>query len=252
MLSFERRNAICELVEKQGRADISELVKLFDVSAETIRKDLILLEKNKQLRRVHGGVIPYSRSVARLTLTARLDHCRDKKRELCEYACRFIENGDWIFLDAGSTTSEFIELLADRFTELHIVTYYLPVVKRLGHLKGFDIMLCGGRYNCEEEMFCGELTVQALDRLHVDKAFVCPSAVSLKNGMMCCHYEYIDVMRKGIDICDQLFVLADSEKIEAAGNFKLGELTGTVITDSALSDDIFDLYTQKDITIVRS
>lgn len=253
MLSFERRNAICDIVEKQGRADIAGLVKLFGVSAETIRKDLILLEKNRHIRRVHGGVIPYGGRALTLGLSERLDVCRDKKAELCRLALDLIENGDWIFLDAGSTTSELIPLLAERFTGLHIVTYYLPVARLLGNVPGFEIYMCGGKYDPAEDMFYGDITLSELSSLRVGKSFICPSGISLASGATSCHYSITASMQTAATIGDKVYVLADSEKFEKTGNFKLFDLDAVdaVITDGGLDDGIFDLYTEKGIRIVR-
>ena len=253
MLSFERRNKICDIVEAQGSADVASLVQQFGVSAETIRKDLILLEKNNRIQRIHGGVIPCSKAVPSMTFEVRKDYCREQKRELSEYAARFIENGDWIFLDFGSTTIELAEVLAQKFEQLHIVTHSATVFNRLAHVKNFELILCAGHYDREEDAFFGDLVIDALDRLHINKAFLCPAAISLKYGIMDCNELSIRIQRKVIESSNQVILLADSEKFEKTANYMLCGIQdpAVIVTDSGLNDQIYHLYTENDINIIR-
>lgn len=253
MLSFERRKTICEIIEQHGRADIAELVKRFGVSAETIRKDLILLESNGRLRRVHGGAIPYGGSVPLLDLSQRIPLCIEQKRELCRYTCRFINNGDSIFIDTGSTTNELADLLAEKFDRLHIITAYAPFAERLGKVKGFEVIMCGGLYEPKEKMFYGSIAVDTLRQLHVSKAFICPSAVSINGGAFCNIYPALDIMKTAADISDTVYLLADSEKLEKSGNFRIfaTDRAEAVITDSSVSDDICNIYDEHGIRLIR-
>ena len=98
MLTYERRNEICRLIETKGNVALPDLLQRFGVSAETLRKDLIVLEKNKQLRRIHGGAIAYTTAVAHKNLSARYDTAQEQKRELSYYAGQFVCNGDYIAL----------------------------------------------------------------------------------------------------------------------------------------------------------
>ena len=253
MLSTERRNAIYDIVKKQGRADITELVKRFGVSAETVRKDLILLEKQGHVRRVHGGALRIGGSIPVLSLDQRADLHRDKKQELCHYVLSLIEEDDWIFLDAGSTTNELLPLLAEKFRRLHIVTYHATLVNRLSSCPDFEIFVCGGRLEQAEEYFYGPLTEAALRSFRVNKAFICPAAFSLEAGATSSHFACNSLMQAAADIADKIYLLADSEKLEKRGNFCLfeAERVDSVVTDSAICDEIFELYRENGIKVVR-
>ena len=253
MLSFERRNAICDIIKRQGRADMAELVNKFGVSSETVRKDLILLEKQGHLRRVHGGALLIGGSVPTLSLDQRAELHRDKKRELCRYALSLIEEDDWLFLDAGSTTDELIPLLAENFKRLHIVTYHATLVSRLSSCPDFEIFVCGGRLEQTEEYFYGPLTEAALRSFRVDKAFICPSAFSLDAGATSCHFECISIMQTAAGIADKVYILADSEKIEKIGNFRLfgADKPDGIVTDSNINEEIYSLYRENGIRVIR-
>lgn len=253
LLSFERRNAIYDIIKKQGRADITELVNRFGVSAETVRKDLILLEGRGLVRRVHGGALRVGGAVPVLSLDQRSVLHRDKKQELCRYALSLIEEDDWLFLDAGSTTDELLPLLSERFKRLHIVTYHATLVNRLSSCPDFEIFVCGGRLEQAEEYFYGPLTEEALRSFRVAKAFICPSAFSLKVGATSNHFTCNVLMKAAADIADKVYLLADSEKLEKRGNFLLfeAEKVDGIVTDSALCDEIFELYRENGIKVVR-
>ena len=253
MLSYQRRNAIAERVEKDGSADIASLVRDFNVSAETIRKDLILLEKSKRLQRIHGGVIPYSTNASNLSYKARLDHQRKEKRSLSVTASSLIKNGDWIFVDTGSTAAQFASVLAQQFSSLHVVTNSAYVFNRLAYIKGFDVILTGGQFCTEDEGFYGKCTIDTLSEFHVDISFICPVAISLKYGATDFGNTYCDVQRKAMEICTKSVFLADSEKFEKAANYRICpvESISTIVTDSSLSQAMYELYTESGITVIR-
>lgn len=253
MLTYERRNEICRRIEKNGSVTIPELLQAFDVSAETLRKDLIVLEKDKLLRRIHGGAIPYTTAVTHKHLAERYDMSQDKKRELSRYALQFISNGDYIAIDSGSTAAEFAEVLTEAFTELHIVTYSNYLFQRLFRQPGFDVILCGGKYYREEDCFYGELTLQALRNLHVDKSFLCPAAVSLEFGLSDNEDLLHALQRELTQIADKHYILANSDKIEKRATFRLRDLATTdiLITDSGVPEGIVTMYEEKGINIIR-
>ena len=253
MLTYERRNEICRLIETKGNVALPDLLQRFGVSAETLRKDLIVLEKNKQLRRIHGGAIAYTTAVAHKNLSERYDTAQEQKRELSYYAAQFVSNGDYIALESGSTAAEFAEVLAEKFTDLHIVTYSNYIFQRLSQLPGFDVILCGGKYFREEDAFYGDLTLRALRDLHVDKAFLCPGAVSLSYGLSDNDYTLFPLEMELSSIGDKNYILANSDKLEKRATFRLRDLSpkDIIITDSAVNEGIVTMYEENGMQIIR-
>lgn len=252
MLTFERRHEICRLVEQNGSVRIADLTARFGVSGETLRKDLLFLEKERHLKRIHGGAVSVAKSVYRKTLAERYDISREKKQELAEYAADFVENGDFIAIDAGATAAEFADVLARRFTSLHVVTYSAHIFQKLAYLPGFDVILCGGKFDPEEDCFYGDLTVRALRELHVQKAFIFPAAISLSRGLTNNVHDGLSVMNTLFEIADRHFLLADSDKIEKTAIYQLTELSPahTIVCDSSLDDGIAALYAENGYTLI--
>ena len=254
MFAIERRLAIARLVNENGSVSISELSRLFGMSAETLRKDLLVLEKEKVLERTHGGAVRISTPSSLRPLQERRSEHLSQKRELCTYAMRFIRNGDVIALDEGSTSAELARLLSSAFTRLTVATHSLEIFHILEQGAGIEPILCGGRYIREESAFAGPMTQEAIRRLHVDKFFVFPSSITLRYGLTEHMEPFVAMAQTWMERADQVFVLAYSERFEnRAAPFKLADPDSSMIfiTDSGLSDDIIQQYHQRGLTLIK-
>lgn len=251
MLANERMNFICAMLKKNGAVTTAQIGKELNVSIETVRRDFLALEKENKLMRVHGGAVSPSENAERGSLPERLEMNRDGKRMLSKRACRFINEGDIISVDCGSTAVELAEVLADSFSRLTVVTHSLDVFERLQEKSGFKLIIAGGKYLREERAFYGSVTAEAYRLLHCDKTFIMPAAVSLKMGI--CNYsdKFMQLQRQMLDNADKAFVLADSEKLEKSALYKMSPLGPqfTLVTDLPLSGELSRLYRENGIPI---
>ena len=103
MFLNERHNAIVKTIKKGGAVTTASLVKSFKVSIETIRRDLLQLEKEGVLKRVYGGAVDKSGMKAFHSLQKRNEENEDLKRELSKNAADFVNENDVIAIDTGST-----------------------------------------------------------------------------------------------------------------------------------------------------
>ena len=237
LLAIERRNQIANRVLQTGNVTIAELTEQYKVSAETIRKDLLFLEQQQLLIRTHGGAVRFHTGSTLAPLSVRKKEHIQQKQELCRYALSFVENGDSLFIDEGSTAVELARLLVAHFDRLTIVTHSLEIFHILSQNSGFRLMLCGGFYHPEESAFHGHLTVDAIRQLQVDKAFVFPSGISLKTGITDYGEEFVSIQRACIDQANRVFILANSEKFQKNALYKVWDMDPafTYITDSGLT-----------------
>ena len=115
----------------------------------------------------------------------------------------------------------------------------------------FEVILCGGHYLKQERAFYGPLVLEALKNLHVRKAFLFPSAISLEGGICDYQQELYTVQKQMISCADQVFFLADSSKFEKRALLRLSPVKGdyTYITDRELPEDIRRLYGENGIQI---
>ncbi len=253
MIAFERYRQISEIIDKKGFVSVSELSKKLNVSGETVRRDILYLEKQNKLIRTHGGAVSLQQRHEAKTLDKRNDEYTELKEELSEYALRLINENDIIAIDAGSTAIHFCKKIAKNFSRLTIVTNHTDVADCFRECKDFTVIMCGGYFIPEENAFYGDLATDFLEKLHVSKAFIFPSAISLKTGISCCNPKLAGIQKSYFKITDKVIILADSSKFESTGFIKLSDITPlcTLVTDKSLNPEIYNLYREKGIDIIN-
>lgn len=253
MFAKERQDRILQLLNEKGAVKISELTGIFSVSVETIRRDLMELEHRNCLSRVHGGALRIPRSGEYPVRSERAGKNRERKEELAGYAARMIRENDIIMVDCGSTATEFSRMLADRFEKLTVITNSLDVFEMLRTKEKYELYLSSGFFMNRENAFYGPWALEFLERFHAGTAFLFPSAISLQYGIMDYDRELFAVQKKMMELSDRVIFLADSEKFEKSGFLKLADAKEgcMVVTDSGLKDEIYGLYRENQIEIIR-
>lgn len=253
VLAKERQIQILALLKKNGAVITSDLVKVFRVSVETIRRDLLQLEQQGRLNRVHGGAVTKTDMKPFSELPKRNLENSSLKTELSKRAVEFVAEGDVIGVDSGSTAIFFADVLKERFECLTVVTHSIDVFKRLYNHKNFTVILCGGYYKKSENAFYGSLTLAMLESVHVQKVFIFPSAVSIEHGIFDYQSELLQVQKQLIRSADDVYILADSSKFEKKALLKMSDTKKSYIyiTDASLPEEIVSLYKENEITICK-
>lgn len=253
MLAEARKFQIEELLRRKNAVQVSELVSLFKVSAETVRRDLTALEEAGRLQRTHGGAISPSPMIQTKELSLRKEEFRLEKTRLARLAATFVQEGETIAIDSGSTAIHFTKALIERNVHLTVITHSLDVMNYLSKAEHIQTILCGGAFLQVENAFHGQFVLETLEKLHVDKSFIFPGAISLKGGLSDNGYELHPVQRQYIKMCDRAFFLADSSKFEKNARLKLDDLRPdyTLITDASLPEEIYRLYVENNVNIIR-
>ncbi len=252
MFAKERQDLIRTMIQKDGAVTTAALVETFEVSIETIRRDLLTMEQQGLLNRVHGGAVSAGDMKPFNALKQRNSENSDQKRQLAHKAVKFISEDDIIGIDSGSTAIFLAEELKSGYSRLTVVTHSADVFEILRNHAEFSVILCGGHYLKNENAFYGPLTINMLDKLHVQKTFICPSAISLEFGICDYQQELYIVQRKMIENAGNVFILADSSKYEKKALLKLDDMKPEFcyITDNMLSEQLRKLYKENNIRIV--
>ena len=250
---MERQNAILDMVKKNGAVTCADLVAQFQVSMETIRRDLLILEQAGQLQRVHGGAVSTGNMQPMLDLQQRNRFHSAEKMSLSQTAAAYIQEEDILAVDSGSTAILFAQMLKSHFTKLTVVTYSMDVFEALCDWKDFRVILCGGDYRKEERAFCGALTLAQLEKLHVQKVFLFPTAVSLQSGICDFDQELYLLQKQLLLTGEEIFILADSSKFEKKSLLQLSPIRKDYIyiTDENLPAEIARLYEENGIQISK-
>jgi DeoR family transcriptional regulator of aga operon/DeoR family fructose operon transcriptional repressor len=177
-----RHTAIIDLLKQQGKAKVEELAGRLNVSEVTIRKDLTRLEEQGLLERIHGSAVISQRSRFNIAFLERLRLQAPAKTFIARAAASYIQEGDSIILDAGTTTLSLAQVITERrFHSLLVITTSVPAALELS--KGnYDILLIGGQVRNHSLALIGPMTVRNLESFHVDRTFLGTSGISLTHG----------------------------------------------------------------------
>lgn len=212
ILAIERHKEILDLLQMNGNVKISDLVKKFRVSRETIRRDLIYLDKEGLLKRGHGGAIPIT-EVQSLPTTERIAQTSNIKQKLCSRAFDFIRNAtpsDVIYLDAGSTISHLAKIIATE-SNLSVVTASLSVCDSLLDSNN-TIIIAGGQVNSFNRSTIGPQTIDFFKSLHMSIAFLGTNGFEQHSGPAVTSYSDAEIKKAVLPNAKLKVVISDSSK----------------------------------------
>ena len=239
MYAEERQQAIAAHVINKGRASVADLARTYDVTTETVRRDLAALDKAGVVRRVHGGAVPArALHLVEPGVGERETTRADYKDAIAAAATEFFPlSGASVLLDAGTTTARIASMLpTDR--ELVVVTNSVPIAARLAVLGTVTLQLLGGRVRGLTQAAVGEQALRVLDSLRVDIAFVGTNGISVRHGLSTPDGEEAAVKRAMVQCANYVVVAADSRKVgrEDLVSFAPISSVDTLITDAEIDD----------------
>lgn len=251
MLAHHRRDKILELLQEDGSAKVLELAKLFKVTEVTIRQDLEKLENEGLVVRGHGGAFlkDVSKQVKGFMLTHQ-DNL-DKKELIARKCLDFIESGDTIILDSGSTTTEIAKKLKG-MKDLTVITNALNIALMLGAEPGIEVIVTGGEFKPPTLSLTGQKAADFFKGLNVQKLFLATAGISLKAGLTYPSMSDLVVKRAMIEAAETRYLVADSTKIGKTAFASLGALSliDYIITDPGIEEKHRKVFSDHEIELI--
>lgn len=207
----ERLDKIASAIKTYGVVNASDMAKKFGVSIETIRRDLELLERKGILKRVYGGAVSSTSIGTERDYTVRETLKIEEKQAIAQKAADFIDDGDTIVLDLGTTTLEVAKCLSEK-KGLTCLTNSLAIGMELVKNPTSRVFMLGGQLRNGDFSTSGFMAESGLQNFRVDKAIIGASGITLKNGVTDYHVEEANVRRKMISIAEKVILAADSSK----------------------------------------
>jgi DeoR/GlpR family transcriptional regulator of sugar metabolism len=232
MLTDERRQRILERLRVQGRVLASDLVAEFDISPDTVRRDLRELDEAGALRRVHGGALPRRGDTDPLPVRAR--RAPEAKASIARRAAEIVSDGQVVMLDGGTTTLEVARALPERLRAT-VVTNSLPIALELVDHPGLEVMVIGGNLRSRSRVTVGAAAVAALHDVRADVLFLGVCGLHPKIGVSVEDAEEREGKRAMIAGAADVVGLADHDKLGTALPFVVAPLTDVtkLVTDAA-------------------
>lgn len=229
MIFQERILKIMSLIEKEGIILNVNLVKILKASEATVRRDLDYLEKENKIRRVRGGAVLAKTVKEEIGIDLKEGKETQAKKKIARLASKFIDEGDSIYLDAGTTTNELIEHLKDK--KIKVVTNGLMHLEKL---MKYDIetYLLGGKVKRKTKAIVGIKAIEDLDDFSFNKAFMGANGVDELNGYTTHDMEEALVKKKAMKKASKVYVLVDNTKFGISYFSNIAKLDeATIITD---------------------
>jgi DeoR/GlpR family transcriptional regulator of sugar metabolism len=239
-----RLRTIADIVSRDGSIRASELVKLFGVTDETVRRDLRRLESMGLVERMHGGAV-VAGALSETTYTGRLLEHQAEKRAIAKFAAGLIQDGASFIVDAGTTTLDLIRELRGK-RGLVVVTNAVTHAAELIKNPQVTLMVIGGMIRPATFAAAGDITTAALMNLHVERTFLAAHSLSARAGITNPIPEEVPAKRAMIAAASEVVLLVDHSKFGRESLIKVAPLTsvGRIVTS--------DLANPEEIAAIRA
>ncbi|OEC02723.1 transcriptional regulator [Lysinibacillus sphaericus] len=247
MYTVERQQHILQFIRNNKVVKLVTLTKEFNVSIETIRRDIQQLVQEKKIEKFYGGV-KYIEPVEGL-MDNRLTQQLTEKIAIAKACASLVDHGDCIFIDSGSTTYQMTPFLLGK-EKLTVVTNSLPVAFDLIG-STIEVMIIGGRVRHSEKSVTSNDFLFRFDHLNINKAFICASGVTLEKGISDFSLEEAMTRKQLINISQTVYVATDSTKFNKDVAIQVCPLdeVDMILTDNGLPKETLQQFTEAGIKL---
>ncbi len=252
MLAAKRHNQIMQQVQEAGSVRTKDVAAQLNVSDETIRKDLELLEQKGLLLRSHGGAVPPKSSNGDLSMMERQLINREAKNAIARAAAKRIQPNETIFIDASSTALTMIPHLPEY--PLTVITNSHDVMGVLGGAANIDLICTGGLFEPRSRSLIGLAAERTLRGYNIHRMFFSGSGLDLKRGISERNSRQAAFKERVIEYAEDVCMLADDSKIGERSSFfyaQCSDLT-TLITTKKADPEILDALRKLEIQIITA
>lgn len=240
MMKAKRLDAVEKYIHKKKKVSLKELETKFDLSMNTVRRYVKSLLGKGDIIKVYGGV----ESIRDLEETETLVDINNRnilnithKKNIAKSAAKYIEDGDMIYIDSGTTTAWILDYI-DKDINLTIVTNNLDVINKATLLPNVNIILSGNSYRKRINAFVKLGNYTVLDKINIHKSFMAASSVSKESGVMNSTVEEYELKSIVVDKSLVNFLLVDGSKFNNRGFIKYAEIEKfkSIITTKVTED----------------
>lgn len=241
MLTQKRQEEILKLLEKKGSVTLQELKEYLHTSESTIRRDLNMLGAEGKLQKVFGGAVALEAVNAEDEhVTKREEKNLEEKMRIARYAAAQIEEDDFVYLDAGTTTGCLLEFISESVRGKHVtfVTNAPAHAQKLARA-GIPVILTGGRLKPSTEAIVGTEACRQLDKFNFTVGFWGTNGVSVKAGFSTPDSDEAIIKQCAMKNTKKCFVVCDHTKFHKTSPVTFGNLEDAVILTDEIPEGAF-------------
>jgi len=249
MTQDQRHESILKLLKERDSISIEVLVSHYEVTPQTIRRDLAYLANLNKLRRHHGGASAIS-SIQNTAYQTRKIMDLEAKQKIAQHVVSMIPNGSSLFINIGTTTETIAKALLGH-ENLKVVTNNLNVAAILGVKKDFSVLIAGGEVRHRDGGIIGETTEDFIKQFRMDFGIIGISGIEENGALLDFDYREVRVAQAIIENSRKVLLAADHSKFGRYAMVKLGNISqaGNFITDAQPPESILTLLNEHDVEL---
>jgi len=249
-MRLNRLNEMERYIIDEKTVSLEHLAEHFQISINTVRRDLNELLERGHISKVYGGVSAIS-SVTPLPMSVRASRNNDAKQKIGRIAAGLIRDNDTIFLDSGSTVLCMLSHLASR-KNITVITHSLSVMYEASKYPALQLIALGGLYNHTTYSFVGISTLESLSSIAPRAVYIAATGVSLEHGLTNTTYFEAEIKRKVVQNCDNIILMADNSKFDYSStiSFYPFENLSTIVTDKKPPKKYMEAIRQNNISLL--
>lgn len=253
LFQFQRRERIMERVLREGRVDVGELAESFDVTSETIRRDLSDLQGDRMVRRVHGGAVPWRSGMSVPELRVREGQNVEEKRRIAAAAAREVPERGSVLIDSGSTAAHLADAF-DRDRNVTVITNSIPIIQSLATTDQPRVVVLGGTLRRRTMAMVDETAVHALRDLAVDVLFFGCDGMSPERGFSTPYATEVVIKQAMMAAARRVVMMFDHTKVgnEQLYRFARIDQVDTIITDTEVDDAVVTALEAQGPVVIRA
>lgn len=248
-----RTNRLRELEEYMRRKRSATLVEIsehFDVSINTVRRDIKEMLSHGTIRKVYGGIV-WTDEDNIVPITDRSMVAIDEKRYIGRLAASLVKDGESIYIDSGTTAVNLLPFIADK-RDITIVSNSLIVFNEIQKYSGLNLLATGGLFNFKTKSFVGLGTINGLKDIRLSSAFMSATAVSLEGGAANNSMHEAEVKKAVIEHSSKIILMADHSKFDKTATITFCGLDrfDYLITDQPLSASYIKRLSASNVNLI--
>lgn len=254
LIPAQRRKLILDFLAIHTIASISELSNLVETSEATVRRDLEQLENENFLERTSGGAIHQTRMNLESTYDTRAISLPDEKLQIGARAASMIADGDVVFINSGSTTTQIFHHIP-KGAHITVITNNMTAVSEIENDVSFEIILLGGNLNKKVSAVTGQFALNNLSQVYADKLFFGVDGISPKFGCTVPTNSEAEIIRMMIERTRGLVaVVTDHSKWGVVSNYEVASLAqiNALITDNGIDQEAYGQLFSHSVDIIIS
>ena len=246
----KRQHDILSLAEQEGYVGVENLAETFEVTQQTIRRDINNLCDQEFLTRTHGGAF-YSSGVHNFAYSSRKSLASDEKKEIANAVASIIPDNSSIVINIGTTTEQVAESLLSH-QGLKVITNNINIVNIFSQSNNAEVWLAGGKVRNLDSAVVGKNTADFIRQFKVDYAVVGVSAIDNDGSLMDFDYEEVLVSKAIFNHCRKLILVADNFKFDRTAPMFIGNISeiDILVTNIQPSPEIVNICRTNNIEVI--